>query len=198
MPLKPLLFVLSLSLPLGAVAQTGAIIAPSEAIVTITVGDLPVIVSRNSAVGTRGTAFNYQIVAVNNPTNYGATGLPAGLTLNSSTGLISGTLFVTGTYSITLTTTNAAGDYTTTLTLTFNSDLNADDDGDGMPNAWELSHGLNPNDPADAGYLALGGVITNLQAYSLGLNPNSPKQSDSYSPTQLNYTQTQLKINKPQ
>jgi len=38
-----------------------------------------------------GTAFNYQIVGTNSPTSYNATNLPAGLTVNTSTGQITGT-----------------------------------------------------------------------------------------------------------
>lgn len=39
---------------------------------------------------TIGTAFTYQIIATNNPTAYYSTALPAGLSLNSTTGVISG------------------------------------------------------------------------------------------------------------
>ena len=40
---------------------------------------------------TQGVFFSYQILATNNPTNYGVGGLPPGLTYNGTTGLISGT-----------------------------------------------------------------------------------------------------------
>ena len=53
--------------------------------------NLPAITSATTASGTVGTAFNYQITATNSPTSYSATGLPAGLSVNSSSGLISGT-----------------------------------------------------------------------------------------------------------
>ena len=39
-----------------------------------------------------------------------------------------------------------------------------DSDHDGMPDAWELAHGLDPKDPADAQKLAAGGY-TNLEIY---------------------------------
>ena len=59
---------------------------------TLTVtGGTPVITSATSASGIAGSAFSYQITASNSPTSYGATGLPPGLTVNTSTGLISGT-----------------------------------------------------------------------------------------------------------
>ena len=40
-----------------------------------------------------------------------------------------------------------------------------DSDGDGMPDAWEEQHGLNPNDPADAGRYHLSPEYTNLEVY---------------------------------
>src|SRR5258707_2593448 len=55
------------------------------------VGGAPVITSGTTASGTVGSAFSYQITATNTPTSYGATGLAAGLAVNTSTGLISGT-----------------------------------------------------------------------------------------------------------
>src|SRR5208337_1089351 len=51
----------------------------------------PVITSATTASGTVGSAFSYQITATNMPTSYGGTGLPAGLSVNSGTGLITGT-----------------------------------------------------------------------------------------------------------
>src|SRR5437764_2156994 len=77
----------------------------------------PVITSATTASGTVGVAFSYQITATNNPTSFNATGLPAGLTVNTSTGLISGTPTTTGTYSVTISATNAAGTGSATLTL---------------------------------------------------------------------------------
>jgi unsaturated rhamnogalacturonyl hydrolase len=39
-----------------------------------------------------------------------------------------------------------------------------DSDGDGMPDAWETAHGLNPHNPADGATLGTGG-ISNLETY---------------------------------
>jgi bacillopeptidase F (M6 metalloprotease family) len=47
-----------------------------------------------------------------------------------------------------------------------------DVDGDGMPDAWETAHGLNPLDPADALIDADGDHLTNLTEYTRGTNPN--------------------------
>ena len=78
----------------------------------------PVITSATAANGTVGNAFSYQITATNTPVSYGATGLPAGLSVNSGTGLISGTPTSPGTSTVTLAATNAGGTGKTTLTLT--------------------------------------------------------------------------------
>ena len=78
----------------------------------------PSIASALSASGQMGKAFSYQIVASKNPTSYGAQGLPAGLTLNPATGLISGTPQADGVYSVTLTATNAVGTDSVVLILT--------------------------------------------------------------------------------
>src|SRR5437899_5561231 len=80
----------------------------------------PVITSATAVSGTTGVAFTYQIVASNCPTSYNATGLPSGLTVNTSTGLISGTPTTAGTYSVTISATNSGGTGSATLTLTIN------------------------------------------------------------------------------
>ena len=40
-----------------------------------------------------------------------------------------------------------------------------DTDGDGIPDAWETSHGLNPRDPSDGNATKLAGPYTNLELY---------------------------------
>jgi len=77
----------------------------------------PVITSGMSAITLEGQPFFYQITATNAPTSYDATGLPAGLTVDTGTGLISGTPFVSGTFAINLSATNTAGTGTALLTL---------------------------------------------------------------------------------
>jgi hypothetical protein len=83
-----------------------------------TLGGVPVITSATTASGMVGSAFSYQITATNTPTSYGATGLPAGLSVNSITGLISGTPTAAGTSTVTLSATNSSGTGNATLTLT--------------------------------------------------------------------------------
>ena len=78
----------------------------------------PKITSASSASGAVGSAFSYQIAASGSPTSYAASGLPAGLTVSSATGLISGTPTAAGTSTVTLSATNSAGTGTGSLALT--------------------------------------------------------------------------------
>ena len=102
---------------LSATNSTGT----GNATLTLTVsgtGSAPAITSATAASGTVGRAFSYQIAASNSPTSYGATGLPAGLSVNATTGLISGTPTAAGTSTATLSATNSTGTGNATLTLT--------------------------------------------------------------------------------
>jgi alpha-galactosidase len=67
---------------------------------------------------TPSAAFLYTIPATgHSPLTYSAAGMPAGLTLGSSSGTISGTAPAAGSYPITITVTNGTGRATATLTL---------------------------------------------------------------------------------
>ena len=98
-------------------AGAGILLAPNIFAAIPTSGD-PVISSPLTASGEIGQPFSYQIVASNTPTSYAATGAPAGLTLNPTTGLLSGTPTVAGTFPVALTATNDSGRGVITLTLT--------------------------------------------------------------------------------
>lgn len=78
----------------------------------------PVITSPLSASGIQHKSFSYQITATNSPTSYSATSLPAGLTVNTSTGLISGTPKGQGTSNVTIRATNSGGTGTAMLVIT--------------------------------------------------------------------------------
>ena len=101
---------------------SAALGSPSTATVSINNVDPPpppVITSPSSATAQQGQPFSYQITATNNPTTYGASGLPAnGLTLDSSTGLISGVPQSPGTMTLTISATNESGTGSAPLTIT--------------------------------------------------------------------------------
>ena len=87
-------------------------------IVSAASANQPTITSATTAGGQAGESFTYQITATNNPTSYAATGLPAGLSVNTVSGFISGTPTVSGTFNAGLSATNAGGTGTAILTLT--------------------------------------------------------------------------------
>jgi Putative Ig domain len=77
----------------------------------------PAITSPGTASGSAGKPFSYQITATNNPASYSATPLPSGLSLNASTGRISGTPTTSGTTNVTIGATNSNGTGTATLVI---------------------------------------------------------------------------------
>jgi hypothetical protein len=82
----------------------------------------PVIQNESSSNFYTGTTINYMINAINNPSSYNATynngELPGTLTINTSTGIITGTINNVGNYSILLIATNTSG--TGTKNVSFN------------------------------------------------------------------------------
>jgi formylglycine-generating enzyme len=78
----------------------------------------PVISSTLNVTGTEGTPFDYQIGATFGPTAFTSGTLPTGLSLDGSTGLISGTPTENGTFSAAISAINLAGTGTGTLALT--------------------------------------------------------------------------------
>ena len=87
-------------------------------------GNTVTVTNPGNQTGTVGTAVSVQIHATDSASGqtltYSATGLPAGLSINSSTGLISGTPTTAQTTSVTVTakdTTNASGSATFTWTI---------------------------------------------------------------------------------
>lgn len=72
-------------------------------------GNPPVITSALAATGEVGVSFSYSITATNSPTSYAAGNLPPGLTVNTSTGVISGTPTTAGVWGVTISATNGDG-----------------------------------------------------------------------------------------
>ncbi len=52
--------------------------------------------------------------------------------------------------------------------------VDVDDDNDGMPDCWEISHGLNPTNSLDAGIDADGDGMTHYDEYVAGTDPFNP------------------------
>lgn len=79
---------------------------------------IPAITSSTSAAALVGQTFSFQATATNSPTSWSASGLPPGLTLNTSSGLISGTPSTAGVFPVNLTAYNAAVTGIGVLTIT--------------------------------------------------------------------------------
>ncbi len=97
-------------------AANGAGAGSATLTLTVTVAP-PVISSLLVANGKQNQPFTYQIVASGSPTSFGAAGLPTGLSVNPSTGLITGTPTQSGTFQVTLSATNPGGTTTAVLVL---------------------------------------------------------------------------------
>ena len=109
----------------AAIVSPGVVLEPKiddgDLVLTVTevaIGSPPDITSPAAATATAGQFFSYQIVADNAPYSYGATGLPAGLSINATTGLISGTPTTAGMYQVALAATNSGFEADATLVLT--------------------------------------------------------------------------------
>jgi PKD repeat protein len=78
----------------------------------------PAITSATSASGKVGTPLTFQVNASNKPTSFGASSLPAGLTINAKSGRITGTPTTAGSFTANISATNAGGTGTGTINFT--------------------------------------------------------------------------------
>ncbi len=127
----------------------------SASTLVISIVSPPTITSILTAFGTTSSAFGYQITGSDEPTSFSATGLPNGLSLNATTGIIYGKATAAGTYPITLFATNVAGTGSATLTLTISSSATS------LPGEYVLIHSFN------------GGSVTGEGVYPGPLTPTS-------------------------
>ncbi|MEI6751640.1 MAG: YDG domain-containing protein [Paludibacter sp.] len=96
----------------GTTGSRAKISIDNVAVTSTSAAATPPVVSAASPTGTVGTAFSYNISATNTPTSYAlanSTTLPAGLSLNTTTGAITGTPTAAGSFSTDVTATNAVG-----------------------------------------------------------------------------------------
>jgi hypothetical protein len=102
------------------VTATNAAGTSSAITLTLTVRVVPV-VSSDTATALEGSYFSDTVSATESPTSYGATGLPAGISIDTATGVISGTPtgITSGTASVTISATNIAGTGTNTLSIIY-------------------------------------------------------------------------------
>jgi PKD repeat protein len=76
---------------------------------TVIEPQMPVISTKGAFRAEQGVPFSLQIVATHSPTQYVATGLPLGLSINPVTGLISGSATATGAFRVAVQASNAIG-----------------------------------------------------------------------------------------
>jgi hypothetical protein len=136
-----------------------------SAVVTLSVSaaGVPFISSPNTTTGITSQPFTYTITASNSPTGFNATGLPAGLSVNTANGVISGTPTIVGSSTVTLQATNVHGTGLASLTITV-SDPSGTGSGDGSGGGGGGGCGLGAG-LASAFFLTLG----LLRMHGLGL-----------------------------
>ena len=77
----------------------------------------PVVKILGQAIGRVGLMFNYKMSASNAPSSFGASGLPNGLLMNATTGVISGNPAESGNFTVQLSATNSSGTGTNGLDI---------------------------------------------------------------------------------
>jgi hypothetical protein len=79
---------------------------------------VPAISSASTASATVGQNFSYQIASSNSPTSYSLTSSTSGLSVNATTGLVTGSFATAGAYTFTVSASNASGTGSQQVTVT--------------------------------------------------------------------------------
>ena len=107
----------TVTVPLPSTDRLVAKYPSEESEIMLVAGKPPKISSKLTDTGTVGSAYAYSISANQSPTSYNATPLPAGLVVNTTTGVISGIPTRSGKFNIQITASNASGFDTQTSAL---------------------------------------------------------------------------------
>lgn len=97
----------------GGVLDAGAALREAKARIVVT----PTITSSTSVSKMIRSPFTYSITASGIPTSYNASNLPPGLSVNTSTGVISGSPISAGTFTSSISASNSAGTGSASLTI---------------------------------------------------------------------------------
>ncbi|HLX62410.1 MAG TPA: putative Ig domain-containing protein [Planctomycetota bacterium] len=134
---------------------------------TITINPAPPIITAAQVTGSDGVPLTYQVIATGaNPIAFSATGLPTGLTIDATTGIISGAPIGVGTTVATITAANAGGSASQQIIFTIN------------PSAPHITSALivqaSPGTPFSYTIVASGTPVITYQAFNLptGLSLN--------------------------
>ena len=100
------------------VVRNGVTSSGSRSITVKNVPATPIITSAATAFASRDKPFSYRITARHEPTSFTATNLPDGLSVNPTTGFITGTPTVSNTFNSTISATNVIGTDSNALTIT--------------------------------------------------------------------------------
>ncbi|MEY2465861.1 MAG: hypothetical protein QOD03_382, partial [Verrucomicrobiota bacterium] len=92
-------------------------IIPTLRLYALSTNASAVITSAINAVGFLGQPFSFNLTGANTPLSFTAKGLPPGLNLNSTNGLISGIPTLAGTYSVSVTASNTVGSGASVLSI---------------------------------------------------------------------------------
>ncbi len=158
--------------------------------ITVTISDVndssPVATSSAITTAIEGVVYSYTLTAsdadIGTTFVFSAPTMPTWLSINSSTGILTGTPLnsAIGNHNVVLRISDGVNHVEQSFTLTVLADLDsdgipdttdADIDGDGMPNDFENTHGLDPRNASDASTDLDGDGLSNLEEYTSSKNP---------------------------